>query len=197
MSYKLIKTQFQKYKIGWKNSFLENFAQDSNHQPLPWMTYPFIEFISQKLQKNHEIFEFGCGSSTLFFAKRVKKIITLESDKKWLEIMRIKALELALDNIEFVLIEDAQENESYQNYVKNCCRQKFDFIIVDSLKRFECSKNSFNCLKENGALILDDSERLNYQKIFEFMQQNGFKRQDFTGIAPGQFRLKNTSFFTK
>ena len=65
--------QAQQNKIGWKKSFLESFSQDAEGNALPWMTYPFIEFISKKLNLDHEIFEFGSGSSTLFFAKKVKK----------------------------------------------------------------------------------------------------------------------------
>ena len=46
-------------------------------------------------------------------------------------------------------------------------------------------------------LILDDSQRKGYKKIFDFFEENGFKKQDFVGIAPGQLKLKNTTVFTK
>jgi predicted O-methyltransferase YrrM len=60
------------------------------------------------------------------------------------------------------------ENDLYQNFAKDC-GQKFDFIIIDSLKRFQCAKNSISALKPGGTIILDDSERKNYQKIFDFL----------------------------
>ena len=69
----LAKKQFEENKAGWKKSFFDGFSQDENSAPLPWMTYPFIDFIPSKLNRNTTIFEFGCGSSTLFFAKKVKK----------------------------------------------------------------------------------------------------------------------------
>ena len=158
------------------------------------MTYPFIEFITEKLQPHHTIFEFGCGASTLFFAPKVAKVVALESNKKWCEIMRLKLAASALSNVELILMEDALTNSAYENFATNY--GKFDFIIVDSLKRFDCAKNSINALKPDGALILDDSERTGYKKIFNFFAEKNFHQRNFLGIAPGQFRLKNTTIFS-
>ena len=194
-----MKSQYQKNKLSWQKSFLDGFCQDENGAPLPWMTYPFIEFITPQLNKNLEIFEFGSGSSTLFFAKRVKKVIALESNAKWFEIMKLKIAEAKLDNIELILMKDALENEEYAKYAQNLAAKgiNFDLIVVDSLKRSNCVKNSILALKPSGRLILDDSERRHYGKIFEFMKDEGFKQQDFEGIAPAQLRMKNTTIFFK
>lgn len=189
----MIKEQFQKNKISWKKSFLDGFSQDENGDAVPWMSYSAIQFLKNNLNKNHEIFEFGCGASTLFFAKKVKKVVGLETNKKWLEIIKNK-LPQDCQNVEINLMEDGLENSAYENFAKNS-QQKFDFIIVDSLKRFECAKNSINALKQGGTIILDDSERPNYKKIFNFFSEKNFIKQDFFGIAPGQLRVKNTTFF--
>lgn len=191
----LIREQFEKNKASWKNSFLDGFSQDENGAAVPWMTYPAIEFLKKYLRKNHEIFEFGCGASTLFFSSRVKKVVGLETNKKWLEIIKNK-LPNHCSNVEINLMEDGLENDSYQNFPQNL-EQKFDLITIDSLKRFECAKNSTSALKADGAIILDDSERKNYQKIFDFFAAQNFKQQDFFGIAPGQLRIKNTTIFTR
>ena len=37
----------------------------------------------------------------------------------------------------------------------------------------------------------------NYDKIYNLMADNSFTLQNFPGIAPGQLKAKNTSFFTK
>lgn len=70
----LVKSQLEKNKRGWMKSFLEGFSQDEDGNPLPWINYPAIEFLQKNLETNHKIFEFGGGASTLFFAKRVKKL---------------------------------------------------------------------------------------------------------------------------
>lgn len=191
-----VKKQFLANKESWKKSFIEGFSQDGNGSALPWMSYPAIEFLKNNLTKNHEIFEFGCGASTLFFAKRVKKITGLETNQQWLTITQGLLSDQEKEKIEFHLMPDGLQNNAYENFAKNCGK-KFDFIIIDSLKRFESAKNSITALKPNGTIILDDSERLNYKKIFDFFAQNNFQKQDFFGIAPAQLRIKNTTFFTK
>lgn len=189
----MIKEQFTQNKAGWKRSFLEGFSQDANGAALPWMTYPAIEFLQKSIRPHHEIFEFGCGASTLFFASRVRKVTSLETNKRWLELIKEK---LPTKNVEITLMEDGLENDLYQNFAKDC-GQKFDFIIIDSLKRFQCAKNSITALKPNGTIILDDSERKNYQKIFDFLATQNFIALDFIGIEPGRLRVKKTTIFQK
>lgn len=188
----VIKEQFNQNKSGWKKSFLEGISQDEQGNPIPWMTYPAIEFLEKTITKDHDIFEFGCGASTLFFAKRVRKVCGLETSAKWLEITKKMLKEEDFDNVEITLMEDGFDNHAYEHFAKNV-GSKFDFIIVDSLKRFKCVQNSISALKPNGIIILDDSERKSYRKMFEFLAENGFQTKSFEGIAPGQIKPKNTT----
>jgi precorrin-6B methylase 2 len=192
---KLMKEQFEKNKNGWKKSFLTGFCQDENCNYLPWMTYGIIDFLKKNLTKNHEIFEFGCGASTLFFAGQVKKVISLETNPRWFKILQNMLAKKGYRNVEMNLMADGLENKLYENFIKNF-EQKFDFVIIDALKRFECAKNSVDALKADGIIILDDSDRKNYQKIFDFFAQKGLKKQDFRGIAPGQLKIKNSTIFS-
>jgi predicted O-methyltransferase YrrM len=191
----MIKQQFSQNKAGWTKSFIEGTPQDKDGNFLPWMTYPAIEFLQKTINKNHRIFEFGCGASTIFFAKNAKEVVGLETDKRWLEIVKNNLSEKKL-NAEIHLMEDGIENENYENFPNNFS-EKFDFIIIDSIKRFRCAKNSIKFLKDGGTIILDDSQRENYKKIFEFFEQEGFKKTDFIGIEPGKLKLKNTTIFRK
>lgn len=191
----MLKEQFEKNKIGWKKSFLEGFSQDENGAALPWMTYPAIEFLKKNLTKNHQVFEFGCGASTLFFAERVKRVVGLETDERWAEIVK-STVDGRQSTVKIHLMPDGLTNNSYENFLKNF-GEKFDFIIIDSIKRFECAKNAIEALKPDGRIILDDSERKNYKKIFDFFAEKNFTKQDFFGIAPGQLRIKNTTIFYK
>jgi hypothetical protein len=197
--FKLIKNQFNLYKKSWINSARHGFTVDENHFPIPWYTFDAIEFLQKNLTKNNIIFEFGCGASTLFFASKVKKVVSLESNRRWFEIITsilknsgdflLEENYFSNANCEIFINEDALNQDEYQNFAQNYSQKnniKFDFLIVDSLKRFECVKNSFEAVKNDGYLILDDSERPNYRKIFDFMQKNNFTFQDFIGIAPAQ-----------
>lgn len=189
----MIKEQFTKNKAGWKRSFLEGFSQDEGGNALPWMTYPAIEFLQKTIQPHHEIFEYGCGASTLFFASKVKKVTSLETNKRWRDLIREK---LTTKNVEISLMEDGLENDLYENFAKNS-EQKFDFIIIDSLKRFKCAQNCLSALKPDGMVLLDDSERQNYKKIFDFFKSHNFVEKNFIGIEPGKLRIKNTTIFLR
>lgn len=189
----LVKEQFLANKESWKNSSLNGLSEDANGNPIPWMSYPAIEYLEKNLNSNHDIFEFGLGSSSLFFAKRVKSVMSLETNPKWLKIIKSKVF---TNNIEVILMENGLIDDNYQKVAKNCGK-KFDFIIIDSIKRFQCAQNSIEALKEGGKIILDDSERDHYYKIFNFFKEKGFQKQDFIGIAPGQVRVKNTTVFYK
>lgn len=56
---------------------------NQNFCAIPWYTYPAIEFLENKIDKNWKIFEFGSGQSTLWWAERVTEVISLESDQNW------------------------------------------------------------------------------------------------------------------
>ena len=198
MNNSIIKQQFYENKAGWKKSFLDGFSQDENGDAVPWMSYAAIEFLKKNLNENYSVFEFGLGASTLFFSGKVKKVVSLETRESWRGMVAKMLQEKGRKNVEINLMEDGLTNKNYENFAKDYMAKsggKFDLIIVDSLKRFECAKNSVEALKPGGAIILDDSERENYKKIFDFFAGNGFEKTDFFGIAPGQLKIKNTTIF--
>lgn len=191
----MIKAQFEKNKAGWTRSFLEGISQDEDGNLLPWMTYPAIEFLQNYVSQNHEIFEFGCGASTIFFAKKAKKVYGLETNQNWLNLINQKLQSLDLE-AQIELMENGIDNKNYEIFPQKF-EKKFDIIVIDSLKRFLCAQNAINFIKDDGIIILDDSQRENYKKIFDFFAEKGFEKKDFWGIEPGKLKMKNTTVFLK
>jgi len=191
----MIKEQFKQNKDSWINSFKSGFCLDKNNNAIPWMTYPAISYLERFVTKKQEVFEFGLGSSTLFFARNCQNVYSIETNKIWSQIITTKLEQQNLENSNITLMEDGLENENYENYLKTL-NKKFDIIIIDSIKRYKSAINSINYLKDNGIIILDDSQRKNYQKIFDFFANNNFKKQDFPGIEPGKLKMKNTTIFS-
>ena len=70
--------------IGWFKAFDTRSPVDQFGDPIPWVTYSFIDFISGRLNKQHAIFEFGSGNSTFFYAKYAG-LVTPENWAKFLE----------------------------------------------------------------------------------------------------------------
>lgn len=177
--------------IGWFTAFDHHQAVDANNQPIPWVTYSFIDFIKERLHKNLSIFEYGSGNSTLFYANRVKNVVSVEHDEAWYN----KIVNQKAPNAEMIFTR-LETNGEYSQKAK-LLDQKFNIIIVDGRDRVNCCKHSIAALTDDGVIVLDDSERTHYQEARDFLKQQGFKELSFSGISPGLFYNKATSVFYK
>ncbi|MGA7838412.1 MAG: hypothetical protein WB996_10625 [Ignavibacteriaceae bacterium] len=178
-------------EIGWFNAFDSGFPVDRNNNPVPWVTYPFIDFISTRLKNNFTVFEYGSGSSTLFYSKRVKELTAVEHDKEWFN--KIKGIMPQNVNLEY---NSEDEDGTYCRTIESQ-NKKFDLIIVDAVDRNNCIKISPGYLSDNGIIILDDSEREQYEEGKNLLSSQNFKCLDFWGISPGYLNRKCTTIFYK
>ena len=177
--------------IGWIKSFNQKLPVDKNNNPLPWVTYSFIDFISGRLTNSMDIFEYGSGNSTLWYSKKVKSVTSVEHDSEWYE----KIKNSMPDNVT-IYHENLVYNEAYCHF-SSTLNKHFDVIIIDGRDRVNCIKNVLNSLKENGIIVLDDSEREQYNEGIEYLLDKNFKKIDFWGISPGAFFNKCTTIFYK
>ncbi len=161
---------------GWFKSFHSKESVDVKGEPLPWYTYNFISFLTPRIGKDFNVFEFGCGNSTRWYSKRIAEIMAVENDERWFN--SIKNTLPGNANVIFRSLGD-----EYVQSVMEAGRY-FQIIVVDGRKRVKCTKAAVHALAENGVLILDNSEREWYQEAKDFMASNGFKRLDFYGMAP-------------
>lgn len=175
--------------IGWVNSFISQTPVDKEGEPIPWVTYSFLDFISDKLDKSLDLLEYGAGNSTLWYATRVKSVISIEHDKRWVEEIRRKSQK----NVEIIYQELVYDGE-YAS-IQSRLNQKFDIIIVDGRDRVNCLINSIDAINAEGVVVLDDSEREEYSKGVNILLEHGFKKIDFWGISPGCFYNKCTTLF--
>lgn len=177
--------------IGWFKAFDTQQAVDANGEALPWVTYSFIDFIKDRLNKQQKVFEYGSGSSTLFYAKRVSKVVSVEHDENWFN----KIVSSKPENADMIFT----KLETGGEYSKKAALlgEQFDIIIVDGRDRVNCCKESIHALSNQGVMVLDDSERKEYDEARIFLKENGFKELSFSGISPGLFYLKATSVFYK
>jgi hypothetical protein len=177
------------YDIGWINSLSTGTIVDQTGKPLPWVTYPFIHFIAGRLQKSFEVFEFGSGNSTLYYAYKVTGVDSVENNEFWYD--KIKSS--MPSNVNLFYCELVYGGE-YCKYALTTNKQ-YDMIIVDGRDRVNCCINNLVALKPTGVVILDDSEREQYAPGINFLKESGFKQIDFWGTAPTVNYLKCTSVF--
>ncbi|PAW92153.1 FkbM family methyltransferase [Mucilaginibacter sp. MD40] len=179
--------------IGWFKAFDSRSPVDADGNPIPWVTYSFIDFIKDKLSKQLSIFEFGSGNSTYFYAKYAGSVVSVEHDKQWFDKIVQSGKKPA--NAEMIYCELVRDGEYCRAPLK--LDKKFDIIIVDGRDRVNCCKKGIEALSENGIMVLDDSEREAYKEAVDFLTSKGFKHLLFSGISPGLFYRKSTSVFYK
>ena len=179
------------YDIGWFKAFNTKSPIDNDGNPIPWVTYSFIDFIKERVTKQHTVFEFGSGNSTFFYAKYAGLVVSVEHDRDWYDkIVMDKPV-----NSEMIFCELLRGGDYCRVPVK--LEEKFDVIIVDGRDRVNCCKQAVDALSETGVVVLDDSEREFYREGVDFLLKKGFKQLAFTGISPGLFYRKATSVFYK
>lgn len=170
---------------------------------VPWIPFEAAEWLDSYLTKNMIVFEYGSGGSTLFIAKRVKKLITVEHHPEWHRTISQLLKKENLSNCEYVLKEpklsdnnllDPSNPQSYFSSSKkyegfgfeDYCKviesypdSSFDLVFIDGRARSSCISHALKKICPGGYLLLDDSNSLRYAKGIELLQ--GWERKDFVG----------------
>jgi tRNA/tmRNA/rRNA uracil-C5-methylase (TrmA/RlmC/RlmD family) len=95
---------------------------------LPWYSYSLIDFLQEYLKPNMQIFEFGCGFSTLFYAQKQCKVVAFETRLEWIEkIQSLGKVHNLENNFE---VHQCKTNELPSSILKQ--KQIFDVTIIDS-----------------------------------------------------------------
>lgn len=177
---------------GWFRSVREVSSVDAEGKPIPWITYPAIEFLRRRVKPEMNVFEYGCGNSTLWWAGLVREVVAIEHDRAWFEKMvsnpnlppHVKLLHVDL------------EGEGYPTAIIGH-NKLFEIVVVDGRDRVECVKNCVEALTPTGVIILDNSDREQYSQAVDFLLDCGFRKLEFVGLCPIVSVKSETSIFYK
>lgn len=177
-------------EMGWFKSLDNEKPVDKNGNPIPWFSYPATAFLSDRLNKEMTVFEYGSGNSTLFFSNLVKRIISVETNKEWFQQIKNKLPK----NATMYFCDISQDKTKYQTFIQST-KEKFDLIIVDAFERNEIIKNLSTNLKDEGIIILDNSDREEYSIGIFYLLKLGFSKIDFWGMTAGYLNNTCTTIF--
>ncbi len=175
------------FRYGWYRSLREGRCVNAAGDPVPWFSYPAIDFLSQFDYSEKTVFEYGAGYSTLFWSQRVKSIVAVESDVEWVKLLRPKVG----PNVEF--IQPTEEAEEYAGTIDRY--GKFDVIVIDGIgpARPLAASRVLPHLNEDGMVILDNADL--WLKSAAILREAGLIQCDFTGFAPLSDVAQTTSVF--
>ena len=190
--------KFQKFIEMWQKDFAieksidEKICADKDGNPIPWYTYPAIEYLSQFDYSALRIFEYGCGYSSAFWAVRAKRVVSIEDKTEWFEKWKS---EFRYENLD---IRWRDEGDGYEAAIFED-KEKYDVIVIDGKRRTECAKAAIEALADGGMIILDDSDRINtseeYVKAVKILREADLLQVDFYGFCPMNCYTKTTSVF--
>lgn len=174
---------------GWFLSWHKKASIDGQGKPIPWITYPAIEFLSRRLPASIRVFEYGCGNSTLWWANRATSVVSIEHDAGWYSKM-LPALppNCSLSHIPL------DTNGHYAGAI-SAYRNTFEIVFVDGRDRVNCLARSPEALTQNGIIILDNSDRINYRPGIEELFAKGWRQIEFVGYSPITSAKNETSIF--
>ena len=155
------------------------------------------------------VFEYGGGGSTLFFATKVRELVTVEHNKEWFDGLtrEMKKHNLVKWSGYFIEPEEAGStnhlvtsnpdhyfsgdekfhSKTFRNYASVIDKygdEYFDVVLIDGRARPSCLKHSLNKIKKNGLLILDNADRSYYLEEFKDQLNNYKLVCNFYGPTP-------------
>ena len=144
----------------------------SESKIVPLLTNSFLGWFETQNWDNKVLLELGSGSSTLYFARHFKKVISWETNKDWFDTLQ----DILPINVEHQFVDSI--SKSFDSIDINSC----DAILLD------CAENRANIAKEiseggfNGIVFFDNSEW--YRNGVNFLTKSGFREIPFFGLKP-------------
>ncbi len=170
---------------GWLQSLWRGEAINAAEKPIPWLTYPAIDFLEPRIRPEWTVLEWGCGSSTLWWSERVKRIHAIENDEAWHK----KVSKTAPGNCSILL---QTTKDGYANAVRG---ELYDVMVIDGSWRNDCALAAAYC--DAKLIIFDNTDVREHDEGVRTLTKAGWSRLDFFGLIPSYAYKNCTSIFFK
>jgi len=145
-----------KYIINRLGVFWYEYKSDS-----PWLTRSANNILDSYLSKSDIGLEFGSGRSTIWFAKRISHLTSVEHDENW--AIKVKQLlqKTQTTNVNYHLLStDTRDNNGanspYVSIIDTFDDGSLDFCLVDGSHREFCVLKSLEKIRPGGLLVIDN-----------------------------------------
>lgn len=146
-------------KAHWTPRYIMSRMAWSSYQrrnpDAPWLTQAMIEFLKGYLRPTDTLVEFGSGRSTMWLARHVGRMISIEHHKAWHAKITGEMTAQGVKNIEYL-----NTSEAAADYVgaadKALGDAKADMILVDGIHREKCAIWALEHVKPGGMIVIDN-----------------------------------------
>ena len=172
------------FGYGQFKTMLEWAAVDASGNPIPWFTYPAIEYLRQLDLSDARVFEYGSGNSSIYWATRCRQLVTVEDDAEWAEAMRPRLP----GSVNYLV----RSGEDYPRAILET-DDRYDIIVVDGSRRKSCARFALERLSDTGFIIVDNSDWM--PNTTALLRESGLIQVDMSGFGPINGYTLTTSFF--
>ncbi len=166
---------------------------------IPWFSYAAIDFLENFLEPHMTVCEYGSGGSTVFFARRVKSVFSIEDNAQWYELVSQRLKQKQIGNVSLKLHPfDFKNPVGFENsaYLHAIPDQRFDVIVVDGSEEWKqvrpvCFEKAEGRVKTGGIIVVDDSWR--YPEIRE--KNHSRQHRVFQSVGPCRPGVTSTDVF--
>jgi hypothetical protein len=135
------------------------------------------------------VFEYGSGNSTLFWAARASRVVSVEDEERWSAYLRSRLPPNC------TILQEADLHR-YVDTIRQF-PEGFDIIVVDGPARghtrLKCAHAAVEHLKPGGMIILDNSDWL--PQSAQLLRDADLLQVDMSGFFPIGDHTQTTSFF--
>jgi len=180
---------------------------------VPWLPYSAISYLDRQLGQQTVAFEYGGGGSTLWLARQVQQVTTVEHDADWCASLDQSLRVRSVTNVNLLACPPQADGltgsadlpngitygssvwqGNFETYVRSIDRfpnDTLDFVLVDGRSRAACVVHAARKVRPGGLLVLDDSDRPRYQHAMSVLKS--WQRRDFWGIRPFSLERSHTT----
>jgi hypothetical protein len=183
---------------------LIRYGRHCRSQPLdervPWFSWAAIDFLKSHLHRGLSVFEYGSGGSTMFFAERAGRVVSVEDDAAWCLRVREHLATHGAANAQVIHATfDHEQPDAFatSEYVRSL-NDTFDVIVVDGSENWPdevlrpvCFTRGQRYVKAGGIIVVDDAWRYDGLIVDSFAKS----REMFQGVGPGRFGVTRTDVY--
>lgn len=175
----------------------------------PWITFHAIDWLERVVRREWRVAEFGSGASTLYWARRVSEVVSVEHHRGWYTRLTEVLREDGYANVRSILAEPSAvigpitrylsqkkgyEDRCFEAYARALDTEpeaSFDLVFVDGRARVACCEAAISKVRPGGYLVLDNAERDRYRELHDRFAH--LRRIDLTSMGPRQIGRWTTS----
>jgi hypothetical protein len=177
----------------WFPRWLRSQRRTGLDDAMPWITYEAQRALERIVTPEMRVFEYGSGGSTLYFARRVAELVSVEHDPGW----HAKVQAQVGNRAEVILAPSTDEapgdyasaderylGRSFRAYAETIDRFPdgyFDLLLIDGRARASCFRHGRAKVRAGGWIMLDNSDRERYASVVSAARDAGWVEERYVG----------------